>query len=497
MEDLLLMAETQRNLGDVFLSEKVYGKAIAAYNEALKIRAENLQDFAGAASLATQLGKVTADIGDFDAAVNNYQAALNFHRNLGDETGMAADFLNLSKAYTLLKDNDLALENAENALAAHERVSDKMGVAEANCQLGKVSLMRGDRSLADGYFEKTASILRGANFQPRLPEILKSLSLGFAELGNFPRAYQISADYAAARDSMFDADKAKSLLELTTRFESELNVRDKNRQLAVLEQKQEMEQNLRWMLLGLVGLALVALYLTFRNYRQKKADNEKLATLNAEVQAKNSEISHQNETLENKNTELKLINTRLVEEIAERERLQTAVDSKDFLIEETAAQMSASLDALERAVTEGVVDESKMLKGRRILVVEDNKVNQMLVANMLRKRGATVMTANDGLESLDAMAAMDFDLVLMDIQMPRMDGYRAVSEIRRLTNPKKSDVPIIAFTASTYVNEREKAQLFGMTDHIGKPFSPDELIGKVLAALKLPKAKSNGKALVA
>jgi CheY-like chemotaxis protein len=355
--------------------------------------------------------------------------------------------------------------------------------------------MRGDRALADGYFEKTASILRGANFEPRLPQILQSLSLGFAELGNFPRAYQVSADYAAARDSMFNTEKASSLLELTTKFESELNVRDKNRQLAALEQKQALEQNLRWMLVGLVGLALVALYLTFQNYRQKKADNVKLTDLNNEIQVKNLEISKQNEALENKNTELKLINTRLVEEIAERERLQTAVDSKDFLIEETAAQMSASLDALERAVTEGVVDETKLLSNRRVLVVEDNKVNQMLVANMLRKRGATVMTANDGIESLDALAAMDFDLILMDIQMPRMDGYRAVSEIRRLTNPKKADVPIIAFTASTYVNERDKAQLFGMTDHIGKPFSPEELIAKVLNALKMPKAKSNGKAM--
>ena len=102
---------------------------------------------------------------------------------------------------------------------------------------------------------------------------------------------------------------------------------------------------------------------------------------------------------------------------------------------------------------------------------------------MLKKRDAILTTANDGLEALDALAVQDFDLILMDIQMPRMDGYRAVAEIRRLKNAKKSSVPIIALTASAYINEKEKAQLFGMTDHIGKPFSPNEMLEKIVRVL--------------
>jgi CheY-like chemotaxis protein len=117
------------------------------------------------------------------------------------------------------------------------------------------------------------------------------------------------------------------------------------------------------------------------------------------------------------------------------------------------------------------------------LVVEDNKVNQMLVVNMLKKKGMIVSAANDGLEGLEAVQMKDFDLILMDIQMPRMDGYRAVAEIRRLKEPSKSTLPIIALTASAYVTEKEKAQLFGMTDHIGKPFSPEEMIEKISRVL--------------
>ena len=72
--------------------------------------------------------------------------------------------------------------------------------------------------------------------------------------------------------------------------------------------------------------------------------------------------------------------------------------------------------------------------------------------------------------------------------MPHMDGYRAVAEIRRTAPDHKQQIPIIALTASAYLNEKEKAQLFGMTDHIGKPFSPDELIRKIREVLALPGA---------
>ncbi|NJN35376.1 MAG: response regulator, partial [Saprospiraceae bacterium] len=140
--------------------------------------------------------------------------------------------------------------------------------------------------------------------------------------------------------------------------------------------------------------------------------------------------------------------------------------------------------------TEGVIPSfnNNFLEGKRLLVVEDNKVNQMLVVNMLKKKGIQVLAANDGIEALEAIDNQDFDLILMDIQMPRMDGYRAVAEIRRLKNAQKANVPIIALTASAFVTEKEKAELFGMTDHIGKPFSPEELMEKIARILLI---KSN------
>ncbi len=119
------------------------------------------------------------------------------------------------------------------------------------------------------------------------------------------------------------------------------------------------------------------------------------------------------------------------------------------------------------------------LAGNKILLVEDNQINQLVVAKMLRKLGMDVITANNGLEALDCFEVAYFDLVLMDIQMPEMDGYRATAEIRKQTDPRKRDVPIIALTASAFLTEKEKAKLFGMNDHVGKPFGPEDLLDKM------------------
>jgi len=71
--------------------------------------------------------------------------------------------------------------------------------------------------------------------------------------------------------------------------------------------------------------------------------------------------------------------------------------------------------------------------------------------------------------------------------MPVMDGYRATAEIRKSTDPRKRDGPIIALTASAFLTEKEKAKLFGMNDHVGKPFGPDDLLEKIHSSLALYK----------
>lgn len=130
------------------------------------------------------------------------------------------------------------------------------------------------------------------------------------------------------------------------------------------------------------------------------------------------------------------------------------------------------------------LNDHSHLQGSHILLVEDNKINQLVVAKMLRSHGMSVVTADNGLDALEHIEEQDFDLVLMDIQLPEMDGYRTTAEIRNMESPRKQNVPIIALTSSAFLTEKEKAVLFGMNDHVGKPFSPEELLEKISACLE-------------
>ncbi|UYQ92678.1 PAS domain S-box protein [Chitinophaga horti] len=115
------------------------------------------------------------------------------------------------------------------------------------------------------------------------------------------------------------------------------------------------------------------------------------------------------------------------------------------------------------------------LKGRELLVVEDNIINQKVAIYTLQKAGAKVDVVSNGAEAVDNVKEKEYDCILMDIQMPGMDGYKATALIREMGYT----TPIIAMTASAINGEREKCVRAGMTDYISKPFIPEELYRKI------------------
>ena len=110
----------------------------------------------------------------------------------------------------------------------------------------------------------------------------------------------------------------------------------------------------------------------------------------------------------------------------------------------------------------------------RILLVEDNPVNQMVASRQLELIGYQADTADDGLQALAALEAQDYDLVLMDCQMPELDGYEATRRIRRRESDKKH-TPIVAMTAHAVKGDREKCLAAGMDDYLAKPFRESDL----------------------
>jgi CheY-like chemotaxis protein len=123
----------------------------------------------------------------------------------------------------------------------------------------------------------------------------------------------------------------------------------------------------------------------------------------------------------------------------------------------------------------GAAKESRDGSPARVLVVEDNQVNQKVVTTVLRKRGFTVELANNGVEALELLERDDgFRLVIMDVQMPVMDGLEATRRIR--LNPKWRNLPILAMTAHAMNGDREKCLSAGMNGYISKPVHPSHLI---------------------
>ncbi|XZF13745.1 PAS domain S-box protein [Chitinophagaceae bacterium MMS25-I14] len=122
----------------------------------------------------------------------------------------------------------------------------------------------------------------------------------------------------------------------------------------------------------------------------------------------------------------------------------------------------------------------KDLKGMRLLLAEDNPINVLLARQFLNQWNIISDIAENGAVAVRMVQENDYDIVLMDLQMPEMDGYEATLTIRNLPGEKFSTLPIIALTASAMLDIKDKAFTVGMNDYVSKPFNPDELYKKLL-----------------
>jgi signal transduction histidine kinase/CheY-like chemotaxis protein/HPt (histidine-containing phosphotransfer) domain-containing protein len=138
------------------------------------------------------------------------------------------------------------------------------------------------------------------------------------------------------------------------------------------------------------------------------------------------------------------------------------------------ASISLPETDLRRAINQGDLDR---LRGARVLVAEDNAVNRQIIGELLKNAQLEIVIVENGLEAVETARHRSFDLVLMDIQMPVMDGLRATRELREI--PQFTDTPIIALTANVFQTDIEQCLAAGMNDHIGKPVKLDELFSKL------------------
>jgi CheY-like chemotaxis protein len=158
--------------------------------------------------------------------------------------------------------------------------------------------------------------------------------------------------------------------------------------------------------------------------------------------------------------------------------------SRSDLIEAAALLVESDLRVHPGGlVTRHTIEETR--RRARILLAEDNPVNQQVAATMLRKRGHHVHVVENGRDAVKAVSDTAYDVVLMDIQMPELDGIAATEEIRRAGH---DSLPIIALTAHALTGDQERCLAAGMNGYMSKPFKPHELFASVEGWMQAPSA---------
>ena len=129
----------------------------------------------------------------------------------------------------------------------------------------------------------------------------------------------------------------------------------------------------------------------------------------------------------------------------------------------------------------------KIFGGKHILLAEDNDLNAEITITLLEDIGLIVERVEDGIQcvaQMEQMPAKSYDLILMDIQMPHMDGYKATKTIRELSDEGKAHIPIVALTANAFEEDRKMAISKGMNDHIAKPIDVKKVEEVIISVLK-------------
>jgi signal transduction histidine kinase/CheY-like chemotaxis protein len=172
----------------------------------------------------------------------------------------------------------------------------------------------------------------------------------------------------------------------------------------------------------------------------------------------------------------------IVKRLLELQGLQMNVFSQPGVGSEFSVQMEFPVSTetpAEQTEKQPFAGGPEGMNNMRVLIAEDNLVNVMLMKKLFSKWGVTPSIAENGERAIEMVQYGNFDIILMDLQMPVLNGFDAAIEIRKMRDPKKANIPIIALTASALFDIKERVYSSGMNDYVSKPFKPEELREKM------------------
>ena len=155
----------------------------------------------------------------------------------------------------------------------------------------------------------------------------------------------------------------------------------------------------------------------------------------------------------------------------------TAFVEKPIFMSELRKVLAKPVERKEEPLQQ--TERANRYSGKKVLLVEDNELNREIATALLEETGVSVDCVEDGTDAVERMNEVDddrYDLIFMDIQMPKMDGYMTTREIRTLKNNKKANIPIVAMTANAFEEDKKKAFKAGMNAHIAKPIDIETIV---------------------
>lgn len=330
------LSRAYNNLGIVQRRQGNLNEAIEFYTQALRI-SEETDDLRGMAYANNNIGVIVREKGEYNNALEYFNKSLNIRQKLGDKKGISHVSNNIGNIYRILGEYHKALQFYNRSLKIEQELNDRNGMAMVYESLADLKIAVADSSArglskleregnlreAIDYAQRALDISNRLGSYRRQNTASQQLMYAYRELGNFEKAIQYADIFIATRDSMFNEDKTKAIVEMQTRYETEKKQREIHNQQLIIE-NQEVESRRqraqRNFFIIVFSLSLVSAFVILYGFVQKKKSNKLLTerayeieTLNEELKSTNEELHSQRDSLEEALTNLQNTQKQLIQ----------------------------------------------------------------------------------------------------------------------------------------------------------------------------------------